>query len=338
MRLADGSLKSIGKASSTPYFRGRNLLLEYHDGSPCTNPDGSTTGLRMSTLISLKCGHDLAASHAHVSFLGSPDNCTYFFEARTLHACPASNKEESVAPVPIFLVISLVAIGVYAMATMFLKPITAFFNSHLHNHGTVTLDFPPQKSYDDTSNILPIADGGKGGASSTTTTQLISSNFSFPFPLSFLNPILYRIRRNHYVPGRSSALSPDGETITVFEAISNSLPTASGTSTSGSRTHTRTNSGSNAGKFYSNARYGGEKGLGDAEPLHHARSLSTDIRLSGEGRLTSRSNSNSSITGDSDGFVELSGNGPLPTASASRKGDLQAGKMAAAGVDSSNIV
>ncbi|VVT49707.1 uncharacterized protein SAPINGB_P002403 [Magnusiomyces paraingens] len=235
LRLEDGTLKSLGKASSTPYFRGRNLLLEYHDGSPCMNPDGSPTKMRMSTLVSFKCDHDLAASHALVSFLGAPDNCTFLFEARTLHACPASNKQESVAPVPIFLVISLVAFGVYAVASILLKPISAMYaNHHHHNHhpsGTVQMAHG--------SSILPYSNNDKSSSSSSSTiittstsstssistpssstaAPLLSSNFSFPFPFSFLNPVLYRLRRNHYVPGRLAAVSPDGEQITVFEAI-----------------------------------------------------------------------------------------------------------------------
>ncbi|KAL8699298.1 MAG: hypothetical protein Q9201_006083 [Fulgogasparrea decipioides] len=43
---------------------------------------------RKSTLISLACDQNLAPRKAHVSFIGaSPDQCTYFFRAKSLAAC-----------------------------------------------------------------------------------------------------------------------------------------------------------------------------------------------------------------------------------------------------------
>ncbi|KAI4244964.1 MAG: hypothetical protein LQ352_006669 [Teloschistes flavicans] len=43
---------------------------------------------RKSTLISLACDQNLPAGKAHVSFIGaSPDQCTYFFRAKSLAAC-----------------------------------------------------------------------------------------------------------------------------------------------------------------------------------------------------------------------------------------------------------
>lgn len=123
----DGTVKSLGQASTTPKFRGRNLLLEYNDGSICLNPDGTPTKLRSSTLISFKCGHDLAAKQARLAFVGSPDNCTYFFEARTIHACPAVNQSQTMAPISIFLIILLVALVVYVVGTMVLHPSVSSF-------------------------------------------------------------------------------------------------------------------------------------------------------------------------------------------------------------------
>lgn len=214
-RYGDGTIKSLGTASSTPYFRGRNLLLEYHNGSPCIGPDGSATGLKMSTLISIKCDHDLAASHAAISFIGSPDNCTYFFEARSVHACPASNKEESMAPVPIFLVFCGVAVLVYALASMLLTPYKK------NGSGGCGPICGSSGSSSDTNegSILPIyaQDLSNEGA----------NTFVFPFPLGFLNPLLYRVRRLRYIPVKASQLGADGETITVFEALTNSKPAAS---------------------------------------------------------------------------------------------------------------
>ena len=113
VKYADGTVKSLGICSPYPHLRGRNLLLEYTDGSPCLNPDGSPTKLLMSALISFKCDHSLASNHAVFSFIGSPDHCSHFFEARTLHACPSINQSQSMTPISIFIIIFLVALVVY---------------------------------------------------------------------------------------------------------------------------------------------------------------------------------------------------------------------------------
>lgn len=126
-RYEDGSVRSLGQSSTNPKFRGRNLILEYTNGSPCLNPDGSPTDLKSSVLISLKCAHDLDLASAKnqpalMSFVGSPDNCSFFFEARSIHACPAVNQSQSMAPVSIFLIIFLVALVVYIAGSMVLHP------------------------------------------------------------------------------------------------------------------------------------------------------------------------------------------------------------------------
>jgi cation-dependent mannose-6-phosphate receptor len=116
---ADGSVRSLGTVSTTPRFRGRNLVLEYTGGSPCLNPDGTSTQLRASTLISLKCSREDIST---LSFVGSPDHCAYYFEARSIHACPAADETHSMAPVSMFLVILLVALAVYMAASFVLHP------------------------------------------------------------------------------------------------------------------------------------------------------------------------------------------------------------------------
>lgn len=115
----DGSVRSLGTVSTAPRFRGRNLVLEYTGGSPCLNPDGTSTQLRASTLISLKCSRDDISA---LSFVGSPDHCAYYFEARSIHACPAADKTHSMAPVSMFLLILLVALAVYMAASFVLHP------------------------------------------------------------------------------------------------------------------------------------------------------------------------------------------------------------------------
>lgn len=163
MKTSEDRTFSLGKLSTAPYFRGRNLLLEYTDGSPCLNPDGTETKLRMSSLISLKCDHDLAASHASISFLGSPDNCTFLFEARTLHACPATNQEQSMAPIPIFLIFVIITVGVYTVGSIFLKP----FKRH---------SLPMSRSsssMDGKTSVLPISESP---STSVSTTQNESEN------------------------------------------------------------------------------------------------------------------------------------------------------------------
>lgn len=119
--FADGrGVVPIGTASAKPKFRGRSLVLEYTGGAPCLLPDGTDTGLTASTLISFKCAH--ADGPGGVAFVGSLDNCTYFFEARTLHACPAVDRSQGTHPATVFVGILLVAVGVYMVAAMMMHP------------------------------------------------------------------------------------------------------------------------------------------------------------------------------------------------------------------------
>lgn len=129
------------QASAEPVFRGRKLLLNYTDGSPC---DDTSTHLlprkitddnddekgdnnrkhhkgkvtrRKSTLIFLVCERDSLAPKAHLSFLGaSPDECAYFFEARSMAACGGVSKaQQSLGPGGVFGVIALIAAAVYVL-------------------------------------------------------------------------------------------------------------------------------------------------------------------------------------------------------------------------------
>ncbi|KAI4241076.1 MAG: hypothetical protein L6R42_011381 [Xanthoria sp. 1 TBL-2021] len=129
-----GKKYSIGQTSTELVFRGRELSLNYTNGSPCDSPsthdrrelkhnddedddddddDDKKKGdkkkdeddrkshkgksgkdhdddniRRKSTLISLACDQNLPLGKAHISFIGtSPDQCTYFFRAKTMAAC-----------------------------------------------------------------------------------------------------------------------------------------------------------------------------------------------------------------------------------------------------------
>ncbi|KAH0541340.1 hypothetical protein FGG08_004178 [Glutinoglossum americanum] len=144
-----GKIYSIGQLSTTPVFRGRKLVLNYTNGSPCAphasssferrkknkdhsekkphkdednNSDGEDKSSkkepvtrRKSTLISLLCDRDPLAPKASVAFIGaSPDECAYFFEARSSAACGgASDSEQTLGPGGVFGIIALTACLVY---------------------------------------------------------------------------------------------------------------------------------------------------------------------------------------------------------------------------------
>ena len=128
-RLTD--FATISQNNAEPIFRGRKLVMNYTDGSPCDesskrkharklnehknktddNDDDDDDGdekkskkpahtpshtspsadRRKSTMISFLCDRE-SLSPAHVSFIGaSPDECTYFFETRSAAACGGAN-------------------------------------------------------------------------------------------------------------------------------------------------------------------------------------------------------------------------------------------------------
>lgn len=72
---------------------------------------------RKSTLVSFICDRDSLAPKAHVSFIGaSPDECTYFFEARSMAACGGViAAQQSLSPGGVFGVIALIAAAVYLL-------------------------------------------------------------------------------------------------------------------------------------------------------------------------------------------------------------------------------
>ena len=72
---------------------------------------------RKSTLISFLCERDSLAAKAHISFIGtSPDECAYFFEARSMAACGGViATQQSVGPWGVFAVIGMIAAGAYLL-------------------------------------------------------------------------------------------------------------------------------------------------------------------------------------------------------------------------------
>ncbi|KAM5365427.1 hypothetical protein ACJZ2D_011025 [Fusarium nematophilum] len=154
-----GEVFSIGSESMDLQSRGRKLVLQYTGGSPC-GEDADTTGLlrrspqddyrydedeptynpsespvpeseapkpvdkrrRKSTIISFHCDRDPGSTQASVSFVGTdPDECAYFFEARSSHACAHAepHKPGSVGPGSIFGLIVVIAVLVYFLGGIF---------------------------------------------------------------------------------------------------------------------------------------------------------------------------------------------------------------------------
>lgn len=130
--------------------RGRKLVLQYDGGSPCggkstkhrrgtpvpraskpaphrietlANDDkDKTTVRRKSTTISFLCDRDPGNTQASISFVGTdPDECAYFFEARSVHACAHAepHKPGSVGPGSVFGIILLIAVLVYVLGGVF---------------------------------------------------------------------------------------------------------------------------------------------------------------------------------------------------------------------------
>jgi cation-dependent mannose-6-phosphate receptor len=68
---------------------------------------------RKTTIISLLCDSDPLAKTS-VSFVAAVDDCTYFFEGRSPHACGGLHKEQqALGPSGVFGVIALIAVLVY---------------------------------------------------------------------------------------------------------------------------------------------------------------------------------------------------------------------------------
>lgn len=68
---------------------------------------------RKTTIISLLCDKD-PLTKTGISFVAAVDDCTYFFEGRSSHACPQLQKDQqSLGPSGVFGVIVIIAVLVY---------------------------------------------------------------------------------------------------------------------------------------------------------------------------------------------------------------------------------
>lgn len=125
-------------------MRGRKMVLNYTGGSPCesiasrsphavqdlwsreiVDPDkkkgsssdkSSNSTRRKSMIISMLCDRDPLAPTLGLSFIGTMDECSYFFEGRSNAACAIANTSKggtSLNPGSVFGVIILIAVAVY---------------------------------------------------------------------------------------------------------------------------------------------------------------------------------------------------------------------------------
>ncbi|KAK5989843.1 Putative mannose 6-phosphate receptor-like protein [Cladobotryum mycophilum] len=143
------NIYSIGSVSLDLHSRGRKLVLQYTGGSPCGESkssredreanknmasapqdhkvetieasDSTVKTKRKSATISFLCDKDPGSSTA-VSFVGTdPEECAYFFEARSAHACGHAepHKPGSVGPGSVFGLILVIAVLVYILGGVF---------------------------------------------------------------------------------------------------------------------------------------------------------------------------------------------------------------------------
>jgi cation-dependent mannose-6-phosphate receptor len=130
-----GKTYSIGQQSSNLTVRGRKLVLQYVNGSPCgtskkrstpearyiKGDDDDDVARRKSTTISFHCEKDPLTTQASASFVSTdPDECAYFFEIRSQAACGGSEPaKQGVGPGAVFTIIGVIAILVYFLGGVF---------------------------------------------------------------------------------------------------------------------------------------------------------------------------------------------------------------------------
>lgn len=94
----DEQLVSIGNFDTTPLLMGnKKLTLKYENGSMC--PNGVD---KKSTLLYFVCDKEIATK-AQITYIGNLHDCSYFFEVRSIYACPTSNKSKEVNILGIFI-------------------------------------------------------------------------------------------------------------------------------------------------------------------------------------------------------------------------------------------
>lgn len=96
------------------------------DDDDSSRDDGNdkkyNTKRKKSTTISFLCDRDPLSEKLAMSFVGTdPDECAYFFEARSAHACATAEKHKpgSVGPGSVFAIILAIAVIVYLAGGVF---------------------------------------------------------------------------------------------------------------------------------------------------------------------------------------------------------------------------
>lgn len=101
----DHNTVSIGKYNSNlTMYPNKRITLKYQDGDVCPNKID-----KKSTLLNFVCDRDII-SKAQITYIGNTNNCSYFFEVRTLYACPKADKTQELSILPIFFSIITVFI------------------------------------------------------------------------------------------------------------------------------------------------------------------------------------------------------------------------------------
>lgn len=96
--------------------------VDYLEDDETEAEEDSSSLRRKSTTISFLCDHDPANLQPSITFVGTdPDECAYFFEARTIHACAQAepHKPGSVGPGSIFGLILTITVLVYVLGGVF---------------------------------------------------------------------------------------------------------------------------------------------------------------------------------------------------------------------------
>ncbi|KAK6198830.1 uncharacterized protein RJT21DRAFT_122466 [Scheffersomyces amazonensis] len=111
----------MGEFSTTPKFRGKKLTLTYENGAYCNKLMDTETGerLRKSTILTFTCDREMMAK-ASISYVGSSNDCSYYFEIRSHHACPTVSKANNLAAAWIFVFIVFAAFLVFYFSGGFL--------------------------------------------------------------------------------------------------------------------------------------------------------------------------------------------------------------------------
>ena len=103
--------------SPCPKIEKRSLTSrELIDGDKDDDDSKKSSTRRKTTIISMLCDRDPLNPQLTLSFIASPDECVYFFEARSSAACAGIEiAKQTLGPSGVFGVIALIAIIVYVV-------------------------------------------------------------------------------------------------------------------------------------------------------------------------------------------------------------------------------